>query len=53
MLARPDLPEPARIEKTVFIRAARSLPYSDIVKVIDGLKGAGANPVGLQLDELQ
>jgi biopolymer transport protein ExbD len=53
MLARPDLPEPARIEKTVFIRASRSLPYSDIVKVIDGLKGAGANPVGLQLDELQ
>jgi biopolymer transport protein ExbD len=52
MLARPDLPEDARIEKTVFIRGSRSLAYSDIVKIIDGLKGAGANPVGLQLDEL-
>lgn len=53
MVARPDLSEDARIEKTVFIKAPRSLAYGDIVKVLDGLKGAGANPVGLQLDGLQ
>ncbi len=53
MLFRPDLPDDVRIEKTVFIRGSRSLAYSDIVKVIDGLKGAGASPVGLQLDKLQ
>lgn len=46
MLARTDLPEAVRIEKTVFIRAPRSLAYGDVVKVIDGIKGAGANPVG-------
>jgi biopolymer transport protein ExbD len=53
MLSRPDLPEDERIERTVFIRGSRSLAYSDIIKLIDGLKGAGASPVGLQLDKLQ
>ena len=52
MIARPDVPEDARVEKTVFIRAPRSIVYSDVVKVIDGLKGAGASPIGLQLDSL-
>ncbi len=52
MLLRTDLPDDARIEKTVFIKAQRTLPYGEVVKVIDGLKGAGANPVGLQLDNL-
>ena len=52
MVARPDLPEAVRIEKTVFIKAPRSIAYGDVVKVIDGIKGAGGNPVGLQLDSL-
>ena len=52
MLLRSDLPDDARIEKTVFIKAQRTLPYSEVVKVIDGIKGAGANPIGLQLDYL-
>ena len=52
MLGRVDLPEDARVEKTVFIRAARSTSYGDVAKVIDGVKGAGAQPVGLQLDGL-
>ena len=42
----------ARIEKTVFIKAPRALHYGDVVKVIDALKGAGADPVGLQMDDL-
>jgi biopolymer transport protein ExbD len=49
---RSELPEEDRIEKTVFVKAPRSLPYGDVVKVIDALKGAGANPVGLQVDDL-
>ena len=49
---RIDLPEAMRIEKTVFIKAPRSIPYGDVVKVIDGVKGAGALPVGLQIDDL-
>ena len=52
MLTRVDIPEEHRIEKTVFIKAPRSIPYGEVAKVIDGLKGAGAEPVGLQLDNL-
>ena len=52
MLGRVDLAEDLRIEKTVFIRASRSISYGDVAKVIDGIKGAGAQPVGLQLDGL-
>jgi biopolymer transport protein TolR len=52
MLSRIDLPEDYRIEKTVFIKAPRSIPYGAVARVIDGLKGAGAEPVGLQLDGL-
>lgn len=44
--------EAGGIEQTVFIKAPRSLAYGDVAKVIDGIKGAGANPVGLQIDDL-
>lgn len=50
---RPDLPEDARIERTVFIKAPRALPYADVVRVLDSLKGAGASPIGLQIDDLE
>ena len=52
MLTRVDVPEDNRIEKTVFIKAPRSISYGEVAKVIDGVKGAGAEPVGLQLDGL-
>jgi biopolymer transport protein ExbD len=52
MLTRVDVPEDRRIEKTVFIKAPRSISYGEVAKVIDGVKGAGADPVGLQLDGL-
>lgn len=52
METRTDLPESQRIEKTVFVKAPRSVKYGDVVKVIDAIKGAGANPVGLQVDDL-
>ena len=51
-IMRPDLPEDERVERTVFIKAPRSIPYGDVTRVIDGIKGAGANPIGLQLDNL-
>ena|SRR6185503_9386884 len=53
MVARLDVPEPDRIEKTVFIKAPRSMPYGEVIRVMDGLKATGASPVGLQLDALQ
>jgi biopolymer transport protein ExbD len=52
METRSDLSEDERIEKTVFVKAPRSLQYGEVVKVIDAIKGAGANPVGLQVDDL-
>lgn len=52
MISRFDLSEQERIEKTVFIKAPRNLSYGEVTRVIDGLKGAGAYPIGLQLDDL-
>ena len=49
---RVDLPDSVRIEKTVFIKAPRSIPYADVMRVLDAIKGAGASPVGLQIDDL-
>jgi biopolymer transport protein ExbD len=42
-----------RPDKTVFIKAPKDKPYGDIVAVIDTVKGAGASPIGLQIDYLQ
>jgi biopolymer transport protein ExbD len=52
METRTDLPEDERLERTVFVKAPRSMKYGDVVKVIDAIKGAGATPVGLQVDDL-
>ena len=52
MIDRFDLPEEKRIQRTVFIKAPRSIAYGEVAKVIDGIRGAGAEPVGLQIDEL-
>ena len=52
MEARADVPPDERIERTVFVRAPRSTRYGEVAKVIDAVKGAGAQPVGLQTDAL-
>ena len=49
---RTDLPMEERIEKTLIIKANRSVSYGDVVKVIDAVRGVGASPVVLQLDDL-
>jgi biopolymer transport protein ExbD len=53
MRTRFDLPEAVRIEKTIFIKAPRNMPYGEVMRVMDGLKGTGADPIGLQLDDLK
>ena len=53
LIARLDLPEFKRVEKTIFIKAPRSIPYGEVARVLDGLKGTGAEPIGLQLDDLK
>jgi len=52
METRSHVPEEDRIEKTVFVKASRSIRYGDVIRVIDAVKGAGANPIGLQIDDL-
>jgi biopolymer transport protein ExbD len=52
MTTRNDLPIDARIQKTVFVKAPKSISYGDVAKVVDGIKGAGAAPIGLQVDAL-
>jgi biopolymer transport protein ExbD len=47
-----NVSEDEKIEKTVFVKAPRALKYGEVVKVIDAIKGAGASPVGLQVDDL-
>ena len=41
-----------QVEKTVFIKSPKSVRYGDVVKVIDAAKFAGAEPIGLQIDDL-
>lgn len=45
-------PVTGEVVKTVFIKAPKSIRYGEVVKVIDAVKGAGASPVGLQVDAL-
>lgn len=45
-------PGTEEVEKTVFVKAPRSLKYGEVVKVIDAIKGAGSDRVGLQVDDL-
>ncbi len=40
------------IEKTIFIKSPTSVRYGDVVRVIDAAKMAGAEPIGLQIDDL-
>ncbi len=53
MAARVDLPDSLRVEKTVFIKAPRTLPYGEVARLMDGLKATGADPIGLQIDDLK
>jgi biopolymer transport protein ExbD len=46
-------PGTTEVEKTVFVKAPRAVKYGDVVKVIDVIKGAGAEPIGLQIDDLE
>jgi biopolymer transport protein ExbD len=53
LAARNDISESEKILKIVFIKAPRAVSYGNVVKVIDAVKTAGANPISLQIDELQ
>ncbi|HZS46614.1 MAG TPA: biopolymer transporter ExbD [Blastocatellia bacterium] len=39
--------------KAVFIKAPKTVPYREVVRIVDLCKGAGAEPIGLQVDYLE
>jgi len=41
------------IERTVFIKAPKTLAYGDVARVVDTVKLSGAYPVSLQIDDLE
>jgi biopolymer transport protein ExbD len=40
-----------RIAKAVFIKAPKSTKYVAVVRVIDAIRLAGGNPIGMQIDD--
>jgi len=44
--------ENANSQRTVFIKAPKSLSYGTVVLLIDAVKAAGADPISLQIDDL-
>lgn len=47
-----ERPAADRIERTVFIKAPRSIGYGEVARVVDAVKLAGAYPISLQIDDL-
>lgn len=41
------------LQKMVFIKAPKSMSYGNVMKVVDAVKLAGAEPVSLQIDGLE
>jgi len=48
--AQLDQQPPER--RTVFIQAPRQTIYGEVVRIIDQVRGVGASPIGLQIDDL-
>ena len=48
-----DLSDAQKVQKTVFIKAPRSIDYGSVAKVIDAVKISGADPISLQIDDLE
>lgn len=44
--------ENANRERTVFIKAPTALDYGSVAKLIDAVKAGGADPISLQIDDL-
>ena len=38
--------------RSVFIKAPRGLDYGSVAKVVDAVKASGADPIALQIDDL-
>jgi biopolymer transport protein ExbD len=48
----PERPLNDKVERTVFIKAPRSIDYGSVARVVDAVKISGAFPISLQIDGL-
>ena len=53
LIKKENLSVPEKVQKTVFIKAPKSISYGQVVKIIDEIKVVGANPISLQIDDLE
>ncbi|MGB7203304.1 MAG: biopolymer transporter ExbD [Pyrinomonadaceae bacterium] len=49
----PNRPTADKIERTVFIKAPKTIDYGSVARVVDAVKLAGAYPISLQIDHLE
>jgi biopolymer transport protein ExbD len=49
----PARPISDKIERTVFIKAPKTIDYGSVTRVVDAVKLAGAYPISLQIDHLE
>jgi biopolymer transport protein ExbD len=49
----PARPTSDKIERTVFIKAPKTMDYGSVTRVVDAVKLAGAYPISLQIDHLE
>lgn len=40
------------VEKTIYIRASKTTKYGDFIKLVEAVKTAGAQPIGIQIDDV-
>ncbi len=40
------------VEKTVFLKVSKSNKYGDFIRLVEAVKGAGASPIRIQLDDI-
>lgn len=40
------------VEKTVFLKVSKSGKYGDFIKLVEAVKGARAEPIGIQIEEV-
>jgi biopolymer transport protein ExbD len=50
--ANGAIDENGDVLKTVFVKAPKNIGYGSVMKVIDAIKQAGAEPLALQIDYL-
>ncbi len=44
--------ENRKIQRSVFIKAPKTISYGNVANVVDAVKSSGAGPIGLQIDGL-